>query len=97
MRFGRIELKLNSKTLITMVEHYKDCTPTNEFPWITVALRVPSITLPFQRKNEFDEWERLFEISAPTFIQWGKTEDISWQFSKLILGFGISILYQYGY
>jgi hypothetical protein len=97
MMIGRFELKLNSRTIVTCEEHLKGCVPTNAFPWVTLALRIPSVTLPFYRKNDWGEWERLFCVSAPTLIQWGKCDDISWEGHLMLLGFGVSIIYQYGY
>jgi len=97
MTIGRFELKLNSKTLVMAEEHTKDCLPTNSFPWITLALRVPSITLPTQERNDYGEWERLFSISAPTLLQLSHCSDISWEGHLMVLGFGISIIWQYGY
>jgi hypothetical protein len=97
MTIGRFELKLNSKTLVMAEEHTKDCLPTNSFPWVTLALRIPAITLPFYRRNDWGEWERIFAISAPTLVQFTNCSDISWEGHLMVLGFGISFIYQSGY
>lgn len=97
MTVGRFELKLNSRTLVTLEEHLKDCTPTNSFPWVTLAIRIPAVTFPFYRKNDWGEWERIFCVSFPTLIQLNKIDDISWEGHLTVLGFGVSFIYQYGY
>lgn len=97
MSIGRFELKLNTWTFIEYLNGTGINCPDQKSPWITLAFRIPSITLPFYKRNDLGEWERLFCISAPTLIQWCKTEDISWEFHKIVLGFGVSVIYQYGY
>jgi hypothetical protein len=97
MTIGRFELKLNSWTFIEYFNGARYNTPTKEFPWITLALRFPSVTLPIQRRNDWGEWESIFAISAPTLIQFSNCNDISWEGHLMILGFGISFIYQFGY
>ena len=94
---GRFELKLNTYTITKFLSFWRYETPTKEYPWVTLALRIPSVTLPFYRKNDWGEWERLFCISAPTLIQWSSCDDISWEGHLMVLGFGVSVIYQWGY
>lgn len=97
MTIGRFELKLNTWTFIEYLNGTPENIPTNDFPWITLALRFPSITFPVQRRNDWGEWERLFAISAPTLIQLNHCSGISWEGHFTILGFGVSVIYQYSY
>lgn len=96
MTIGRFELKLNTWT-IKLFNNRSSNFPRKEFPWITLALRVPSITLPTQERNDWGEWERLFAISAPTLFQLSNCNDISWEGHLMVLGFGVSFIYQFGY
>jgi len=97
MTIGRFEFKLNSKTFVEYSNGKVSNTPAQECPWVTLALRVPSITLPIQERNDWGEWERMFSISAPTLIQVSNCNDISWEGHFMVLGFGISFIYQNGY
>jgi hypothetical protein len=94
---GRFELKLNAQQGLKFYDENKVNNPTKECPWVTLALRIPSVTLPFYRKNDWGEWERLFTISAPTLIQLSNCSDISWEGHLMVLGFGVSVIYQFGY
>lgn len=97
MTLKQLELKLNNYTIKKIFYGRKNDFPSYDFPWITIALRVPSITLPFHRKNDWGEWERLFCISIPTLIQLSNCSDISWEGHLMVLGFGVSFIYQYGF
>jgi len=97
MTIGRFELKLNSWIFIEYFNGQVSDTPAQEFPWVTLALKFPSVTLPKQKLNDWGEWERVFAISAPTLIQITNCNDISWEGHLTVLGFGISVIYQFGY
>lgn len=97
MTIGRFELKLNSKTLFTKLQLQSNFCVSKNFPWITLALQVPAVTFPVQRRNDWGEWERLFAISAPTLIQISHCSGISWEGHFMILGFGVSFIWQFGY
>lgn len=97
MTIGRFELKLNNYTVKKLFNGKENDLPKNNFPWVTLSLRFPSITLPFYRKNDWGEWERLFAISASTLLQITHCSDISWEGHLMVLGFGISFIYQFGY
>jgi hypothetical protein len=98
MTIGRFELKLNTWTLFTKEPKGSNWWVSKGFPFVTLSLRVPSITFPVvQRRNEWSEWERTFAISAPTLIQLNYYSDISWEGHLMLLGFGISFIYQFGY
>jgi hypothetical protein len=90
---GRFELKLNTWTFI----EYINGTGRTLFPWLMISLRTPTITLPFYKLNELGEWERIFCVSAPTLIQLSDCSDISWEGHLMVLGFGVSFIYQYGF
>ena len=97
MTIGRFELKLNKWTFIEYFNGKGSATPAQEFPWVTLALRFPSVTLPTQERNDWGDWERIFAVSAPTLVQLNSCSDISWEGHLMILGFGISFVYQFGY
>jgi len=97
MTIGRFELRLNSRTFIEYFNGARGNTPTNAFPWITLSLRFPSVTFPTQQRNDWGEWECMFSISAPTLIQMSNCSDISWEGHLMVLGFGVSFIYQFGY
>jgi hypothetical protein len=96
MKIGQLELRLNKHILTNLYYGSKD---EFRFPWITLALRIPSVMLPFYRKNDWGEMggTAIFCISAPTLIQISSCDNISWEVHLMILGFGISFIYQYGY
>jgi len=94
MTIGQLELRLNTYVLSRYFYGPRD---EFKFPWVTLSLRVPDVTLPIQKKNDLGEWERLFCISAPILIQISHCDDISWEGHFMVLGFGISFIYQYGY
>jgi hypothetical protein len=97
MTIGQFKFKLNSKTLFKKEPTGSNWWVSKSFPFITFALETPTIVLPFYKKNEFGEWERTFCISALTLIQLNSCSDISWEVHFIVLGFGVSFIYQYGY
>jgi len=94
MKIGQLELRLNTHVLARYLYGPGD---EFRFPWITLALNVPSVIFPIQRRNDWGEWERSFCVSAPTLIQLSNCSDISWELHLRVLGFGISLCYQWGY
>jgi hypothetical protein len=97
MKIGRFEFKLNELALFIKEPKGSNFCVSKGFPFVTLALRMPSITFPVQHRNDWGEWERSFCVSAPTLIQLSNCSDISWELHLRVLGFGISLCYQWGY
>lgn len=91
MKIGYYEVELNGHRLLSLGTEYY------EFPLTIFGIRIPSVSLPFQKKNEFGEWERILAISAPTIIEWMNISDISWEFHFRVLGFGFVLCHQYSF
>lgn len=94
MKIGYKELEINGYKLI--YSNYRQL-PSSESLWAIVGLHVPRIFLPFYRRNEIGEWERTLEFSFPTFFEIMNIIDISWEFQIALLGFGCSLVIQFGY
>jgi hypothetical protein len=94
MQIRFFELEINGKTLLQLGDKQ---LPSKGSGWLMVGLRIPSITLPFQKRNNLGEWERTFALSLPTLFQVTNITDISWEMHKRVLGFGFAVCYQYGY
>jgi hypothetical protein len=94
MKIGLFELELNGVKLVSLGSKQP---PSSEAPWMIAGLRVPSILLPFYKRNELGEWERTLAVSFPTLFQITNVSDISWELHIRLLGFGCSLIIQYGY
>ena len=94
MQIRFFELEINGKTLLQLGDKQ---LPDRKAGWLFIGLRVPSITLPIQKRNTLGEWERTFALSMPTLFQVANIADISWEIHKRVLGFGFAVLCQYGY
>lgn len=98
MTIGQFELRINTKILFKKnFAKSSNWSIGRNFPFVTLSLRIPSVTFPIQKLNDWGEWERLFCISIPTLIQISHCDGISWEGHLMLLGFGVSIIWQYGY